>query len=184
MGWREFICFETTNLINPIREGLSSGGCRAVKGAGFRVPSRRGSRVRIPPPAFAGSFEAFEGFVKHIKLKDISDDEKHRYISTVEKLLKELNYNLDDNAIIIYINKIKSEYAPRTARKKILYIRAFLKFVNHPLAGSIELPKLPKRIKKNVIKVEHIRALLEEIDSLAHPYNLTVQMRLSWLPHP
>ncbi len=89
--------------------------------------------------------------------------------------MKELNYNLDDNAIIIYINKIKSEYAPRTARKKILYIRAFLKFVNHPLAGSIELPKLPKRIKKNVIKVEHIRALLEEIDSLAHPYNLRLK---------
>ena len=154
---------------------LRAGVAESGKGAGLRVPSRRGSRVQIPPPAFEEQTDDFESFVKHIKLKDISDDEKRRYINTVEKLLKDLNSNLDNNDIIIYINKIKSEYAPRTARKKIIYIRAFLKFINHPLAGSIELPKLPKRIKMKVVKVEHVRELIKKIDSLPHPYNLRLK---------
>ncbi|WP_244403219.1 tyrosine-type recombinase/integrase [Ferroglobus placidus] len=50
-----------------------------------------------------------------------------------------------------------------------------MKFINYPLAKSIELPKIPKRRKKAVIKVEDIRDLIKEIETLTYPYNLKLK---------
>ncbi len=146
------------------------------KGAGFRVPSRRGSWVQIPPPASNSLKFQYEQFVKKIELKDISEDEKQRYKTVVLKFLDELSYNLEDKSIINYINRLKSQLAPGTARKHVLRIRAFLRFIDHPLANQIELPKVPKKRRKLVIKVEHIRNLLREIDErLSDPYRLKLK---------
>ncbi|WP_052747830.1 hypothetical protein [Geoglobus ahangari] len=97
-------------------------------------------------------------------LKDVSDDEKHRYKKAVREFLEACLYDLDDNRIIIYINEIKQQLSPRTARKRLIYIRAFLKFINHPLAEHIELPKIPRQ-KKIVVKPRDLRQILIEADS-------------------
>ncbi|ADB58522.1 integrase family protein [Archaeoglobus profundus DSM 5631] len=111
-----------------------------------------------------------------MELKAISDDEKQRYKTVVLKFLEDLSYNLDDKAIINYINKLKKEFAPKTARMHIIRIRAFLKFIDHPIANLIELPKVPKRRRRLVIKVEHVRDLLREIDEkLSGPYRLKLK---------
>ena len=134
-----------------------------VKGAGFRVPSRRGSRVQIPPPASDSIKTQYEQFVKKIELKDISEDEKQRYKTVVLKFLDELSYNLEDKAIINYINRLKSQLAPGTARKHVLRIRAFLKFIDHPLANQIELPRVPRKRRKLVVKSHHVASAVQDI---------------------
>ncbi|RLI82729.1 site-specific integrase [Archaeoglobales archaeon] len=111
-----------------------------------------------------------------MELKDISDDEKQRYKTVVLKFLEDLSYNLEDKRVINYINRLKSRFAPGTARKHVLRIRAFLKFIDHPLANQIELPKVPRKRRKLVIKVEHLRALIKEIDEkLSDPYRLKLK---------
>ncbi len=148
------------------RAGVAESG----KGAGLRVPSRRGSRVQIPPPACNSVLDYYYEFCKLIDLKDIINDEKRRYKNTVYDFIINLNSNLDDKNVIIYINQLKQKYAPRYARRLIIYIRAFLKFINHPLADKIELPRIPKR-RETIIKAARIRELIDEIDEkLDEPY--------------
>ncbi len=141
----------------------------------LKIPSRRGSRVQIPPPASDFLADQFERFCKAVDLKDVSDDEKRRYKKAVREFLEACLYDLDDNRIIIYINEIKQQLSPRTARKRLIYIRAFLKFINHPLADHIELPKIPRQ-KKIVVKPRDIRQILTEADSkLKERYALKVK---------
>ena len=59
-------------------------------------------------------------------------------------------------------------------RNKLIKIRKFLEFIDHPLARDIQLPKLPKR-RKNVIKVEHIRKLLNDIGRLREKSRLRLK---------
>ncbi|AIY89875.1 tyrosine-type recombinase/integrase [Geoglobus acetivorans] len=93
----------------------------------------------------------------------------------MREFLEACSYDLEDSRIIIYINEIKQQFSPRTARKRLIYIRAFLKFVNHPLAEHIELPKIPKQ-KKIVVKPRDIRQILIEADSkLRERYALKVK---------
>ena len=102
-------------------------------------------------------------------MSHISDQELKAYKSDILTFLEACSYRLNDDRIIIYINKLKEDYEPKTVRNKLIRIRKFLKFINHPLANDIQVPKLPKR-RKNVIKIEHIRNLLNEVEKLREPY--------------
>ena len=53
-------------------------------------------------------------------------------------------------------------------RNKLVRIRKFLKFIDHPLGNDIQLPKIPNR-GRNVIKVEYIRNLLNEVEKTNEP---------------
>ena len=139
-----------------------SGGCRARPKAGdSRSPPVGVRGFKSHPPHHAHLINQYHDFLKLIKLKDISDKEKKRYATAVDNFLAELSYTLNDEKVISYINRLKSRYAPSTARKRIIYIRAFLKHINHPLADKIEIPKVPKK-RKVVIKPEHVKDVIQE----------------------
>ena len=127
----------------------------------------RGFKSR--PPHVSGVLGQFKEFVKRLELSHISDQELKAYKSDILTFLEACSYRLNDDRIIIYINKLKEDYEPKTVRNKLIRIRKFLKFINHPLANDIQVPKLPKR-RKNVIKIEHIRNLLNEVEKLREPY--------------
>ncbi len=127
----------------------------------------RGFKSR--PPHVSEVLGQFKEFIKRLELSHISDQELKAYKSDIFNFLKACSYKLTDNRIIIYINELKEEFEPKTVRNKLIRIRKFLKFINHPLANDIQLPKLPKR-RKNVIKVEHIRNLLNVVEKLDEPY--------------
>ena len=99
-----------------------------------------------------------------MKLSHISEQELKAYESDLRKFFEACSYSLKDECILIYINKLKELYKPKTLRNKLIRIRKFLKFINHPIAGSISIPRVPKRLKK-VIKIADVRKLLEEINS-------------------
>ncbi|MBO8180664.1 MAG: tyrosine-type recombinase/integrase [Archaeoglobus sp.] len=113
--------------------------------------------------------EQFDEFVKRLQLSHISDQEITAYKSAIQSFLEACSYRLTDDRIIIYINRLKEEFEPKTVRNKLIKIRRFLKFINHPLADDVKLPKIPKR-RKNVIKVGHIRNLLNKAEELREPY--------------
>jgi len=93
----------------------------------------------------------------------------------VKEFFEACSYDLEDNRIIIYINELKQQLSPRTARRHLIYIRAFLKFIDDPLAEHIELPKISKQ-RKRVIKVKDIRKILSEANSkLDEIYSLRIK---------
>ncbi|WP_456328997.1 site-specific integrase, partial [Archaeoglobus sp.] len=91
--------------------------------------------------------EQFDEFVKRLQLSHISDQELKAYRSDIQNFLEFCSYQLNDDRIIIYINKLKEDYEPKTVRNKLIRIRKFLKYIDHPLADDIQVPKLPKRRK-------------------------------------
>ena len=127
----------------------------------------RGFKSR--PPHKLSLLEKFNEFIKRLELSHISDQELKAYRSDIQSFLEACSYRLNDDSIIIYINKLKEDYEPKTVRNKLIRIRKFLKYIDHPLADDIQVPKLPKRRKK-VIKVEHIRNLLNKVKELREPY--------------
>ena len=145
------------------------GGCRVEKAQGLR-PCPEGVRgFESRPPHRLSILEQFKEFIKRLELSHISYQELRAYKSDILNFLEASSYSLTDDRIIIYINKLKEEYEPKTVRNKLIHIRKFLKFIAHPLANDIQIPKLPKR-RKDVIKVEHVRSLLTEVDELREPY--------------
>ncbi len=141
-----------------------SGGCRVrskARDLGSRPVGVRG--FKSLPPHHAHLITQYNDFIKFINLKSISEDEKKRYKSVVKQFLKDIKYDLSDENIIIYINRLKSQLAPGTARKYVLRIRVFLKFIDHPLADQIELPKVPKKRRKLVVKSHHVASAIRDI---------------------
>jgi len=84
------------------------------------------------------------------------------------------SYQLKDSDIIIYINQLKEEFALKTVRNHLICIRRFLSFIDHPIAEHIRLPKIPKR-RKTIVKVNHIRELLENVEGLRDKFKLRLK---------
>ncbi|MBE8539399.1 tyrosine-type recombinase/integrase [Geoglobus acetivorans] len=110
-----------------------------------------------------------------MELSHISTQELKAYKSDILSFLEACSYDLNDDDIIIYINRLKNSYSPKSVRNKLIRIRKFLKFINHSLADDIKLPRIPKR-RKHVIKPKDIRQILTEADSkLRERYALKVK---------
>ena len=56
------------------------------------------------------------------------------------------------------------KYSPETFRKHVLDIRRFLKLLKVPFADNIRLPKRPKNSMRNVIRVTHVKQLIDEVN--------------------
>ncbi len=75
-------------------------------------------------------------------------------------------YSCNLNDIIIYINKLKKQLAPKTLRSYVIDIRRLLRLIDPKTADLIQPPKLPKR-RETVNKKSHIKSLISQARSLS-----------------
>lgn len=75
-------------------------------------------------------------------------------------------YSCNLNDIIIYINKLKKQLAPKTLRSYVIDIRRLLRLIDPKTADLIQLPKLPKR-RETVNKKSYIKSLISQARSLS-----------------
>ena len=102
-----------------------------------------------------------ERFIYKLKFSDLSDKEIKKAETRLTRFIEHCSYHPTYDDIIIYINELKREFEPETVRKHVLLIKQFLTFIGaSDIADQI---KVPKRRKK-VIKPDHIKALLAEVD--------------------
>jgi len=115
-----------------------------------------------------------------LKFSNISDREINKNMSILKRFLEACCYRINDDRIIIYINKLKEQFEPETVRKHIITIKRFLRFINYPLAELIKSPKVPKK-RKLVLKPIHIRNLIREVDSKVKYEPLRLRTRVAIL---
>jgi integrase/recombinase XerD len=98
-------------------------------------------------------------------LAGVSEEHIKKTKSRLIRISEDLCYSCNLNDIIIYINKLKREFAPATYRKYILDLRRILSEINAPFVDDLKLPSTPKR-RKIVIRTNHIRELLNQAEQL------------------
>ena len=131
----------------------------------------------LPPHGLRFSKDDFERFIYKLKFSGLSDKEVKKAETRLTRFIEHCSYHPTYDDIIIYINELKQEFEPETVRKHVLLIKQFLKFIGAgDIADQIKLPKVPKRRKK-VIKPDHIKALLAEVNEKIDKEYLRLRLR-------
>ena len=101
-----------------------------------------------------------------MQLSGASDEHIKKTKSRLIRISEDLCYRCNLNDIIIYINKLKREFAPATYRKYVLDLKRILKEIRAPFVEDLKLPNVPKR-SKIVIRPQHLRKLIEQAKKLS-----------------
>jgi len=161
-------------LIGKANNRIGAGVAELEKAQGLG-PCPVGVRgFKSPPPHDKTIFDKYVSFIKSLELSHISKSEIQAYKSTILSFLKGCSYKLNEDNITSYITMLRDNSSPKTLRNKLIKIRRFLRYINHPLAEEIKLPRVPAR-RKIIIKKEQIRKLLEDIENLKEKYRIKMR---------
>jgi len=96
---------------------------------------------------FFWDLETVNKIVTKMQLSGASDEHIKKTKSRLIRISEDLCYRCNLNDIIIYINKLKREFAPATYRKYVLDLKRILKKIRAPFVEDLKLPNVPKRSK-------------------------------------